>query len=203
MKCWVCGKEATKRRGIGTKDVAFLGVNPFEDYNQRCYCEKCFAEVMAERARDMSEYVRLRKKVMFERAVDILEHQNLDLYDYKEAIEAVREFAEERPDKFDSSYEMIAAIILVENEIGCKLQHPVGKYQVDFYIPEKRVVLEIDGERHKHRKSRDSERDRDIKAILGAGWQIVRIKTEYLDKQADMLVEAIDAVIRQRNAGLL
>ena len=69
------------------------------------------------------------------RALCILEKQDLCIYDYKEAIDAVREFAEEQPDKFDSAYEMIAAIILVDNEIECKPQYKVGVYQCDFCIP--------------------------------------------------------------------
>ncbi len=195
-QCWVCGGQATTHRNIGERTGIFF--EPFKEDVQRCYCDSCFRKVMEQRRKDHAEYVRLKKKLMFERAVCILERQDLCIYDYKEAINAVREFAEEHPDKFDSAYEMIAAIILVDNEIECKPQYKVGDYQCDFCIPAWKVILEIDGDRHRHRKEYDSDRDKAIVAMLGEEWQIVRIKTEYLDMKADLLVEAIKEVIRHR-----
>lgn len=195
-KCWVCGRQATKHRNIGEKTGFFF--DPYREDVQRCYCDSCFKLVMEQRRKDQEEYIRLKKKLMFERAICILEKQDLCIYDYKEAIDAVREFAEEQPDKFDSAYEMIAAIILVDNEIECKPQYKVGKYQCDFCLPEWKVILEIDGDRHRYKKSYDSDRDKAIIAQLGNEWHIVRIKTEYLDLKADMLVEAIKGVMRER-----
>lgn len=199
MKCWICGNPATKTRAIGTNDG--FTITPFEEHHQRCYCEDCFSSVMAEKAQDTHEYIRLKKKLMFERAVDILEHQNIDLYQYREAINAVQEFAAEKPDKFDSAYEMLAAIILVQNRVQCELQYKIGPYQVDFMLPCEYVILEIDGERHKHRKSYDSDRDKYIKSKLGQNWEIIRIKTEYLDEHADRLVTAIRRVCERREFG--
>ena len=194
-KCWICGRKATAHRNIGTADFCMM---PFDERVQRCYCESCYNDVTEQYKRDMSEYLRLKKKLMFERAVRKLERQDLELYDYQEAIQAVEEFATEHPDKFDSAYEMMAAIILVDNEIACELQRKIGPYQCDFYIPSMKVILEIDGDRHKHRKEFDSKRDKAIKQELGPGWNVVRIKTDYLDQKADLLVEAIKSVIEER-----
>ena len=199
MKCWICGKPATKTRAIGMND-GFTRI-PFDEENQRCYCEACFSAVAAEREADTREYVRLRKKLMFERAVDILEHQNINLYEYQKAVKAIQEFAAEKPDKFDSAYEMLAAIILIQNGIRCTAQYKIGPYQVDFMLPYEHVILEIDGERHKHRKDHDSNRDKYIKENLGRDWEIIRIKTDYLDKHADRLVEAIHKVCDYRVFG--
>lgn len=198
MNCWKCGKPGTNHRNIGERSAFFKDLKPFDAENQRCYCDKCFKMVTEQMKADEKEYIRLKKKLMFERAVRILESQKLNIYDYQEAIQAVEEFAIEKPDKFDSSYEMIAAIMLIDNEIECELQHKVGKYQCDFYIPSLKLILEIDGDRHKNRKAYDSARDMEIKKELGTGWEIVRIQTEYLDQKADMLVEAIRSVLRKR-----
>lgn len=187
-KCWKCGNA----------EIA-LNESYVYDGMQRCYCKDCLAEVSGQYKNDLKEYIRLKKKLMFERAVRIMERQSLDIYDYQEAIQAVEEFAREKPDKFDSAYEMIAAIILIDNEIECKLQQKVGKYQCDFCIPSMKVILEIDGERHDHKKRYDSARDSEIMATLGSGWNIVRIKTDYLDQKAELLVEAIKAVVAERN----
>lgn len=199
MKCWICGKTATKTRSIGVSDGFTLV--PFAGTHQRCYCDSCYAKMVAEKARDTKEYVRLRKKLMFERAVDILEHQRIDMYEYQEAMQAVQEFAAEQPDKFDSAYEMLAAIILINNRIDCKMQYKFGQYQVDFFLPTERVILEIDGERHTHRKGYDTKRDQFIKSQLGNDWEIIRVKTEYLDQHADRLVDAIRRVCDHRAFG--
>ena len=198
MNCWKCGKPGDNHRNIGEKDSFFGVFRPFSLEAQRCYCDDCFKTVTEQTKADTKEYIKLKKKLMFERAVRILESQKLNIYDYQEAIQAVEEFVSEHPDKFDSSYEMVAAIILIDNEIECKLQYKVGKYQCDFYIPSLKLILEIDGDRHKNRKAYDSERDLAIKKELGAGWEIIRINTEYLDQKADLLVEAIRSILRKR-----
>ena len=200
MRCWICGKPATRTRKIGYYDKYEI-LQPIKTYQQRCYCDECFDSEQEQIKADNKEYVRLKKKLMFERAVDILERQKLDLYKYREAIKVVQEFVEEQPDKFDSSYEMIAAIVLIFRRIECKLQQKIGKYQVDFMLPVEQVILEIDGERHKHRKDYDSKRDAFIKSELGKDWEIIRINTEYLDWHADRLATAIHKVLDHRAFG--
>ena len=200
IKCWICGEEATETRAY---DVIYLGdVVPKEvSKYTRCYCAKCKAEVDEQEKADRELYIKLKKREMFRRACNLLEKQNTNMYKYKEAIEAVQEFVEEQPDKFDSSYEVLAAIVLIHNRIHCKMQYKVGRYQVDFCLPELFVLLEIDGDRHKYKKEQDSERDRIIKKTLGPVWDIVRINTEYLDMNAKKLPDAIQKVIDYRETG--
>lgn len=197
--CWICGGDATEHRNIGERDPFFGSMTPYSEDSQRCYCTDCFQKVKEQLKEDQREYIRLKKKLMFERAVRTLERQNIDIYDYQEAIQAVGEFAEEKPDKFDSSYEMVAAIILINHGFKCELQKRIGKYQVDFYIPSIKVVLEIDGDRHKHQRESDSWRDIEIKNKLGAGWNMVRIGTENLDTRAESLIRGIYAVLENRS----
>ena len=128
----------------------------------------------------------------------MLEEQHTDMYSYQEAIDVVHDFLENNVDKFDSSYEVLTAIVLVHNKIYSKMQQKVGKYQVDFLLPDLMVVLEVDGERHKQRKEYDSVRDKAIKKQLGPYWEIIRISTEHLDKNAKKIPEAIDKVIEYR-----
>lgn len=196
--CWNCGKDGAEKREYFEYGDEFGDSIIACDVVQRCYCKECSNVVASQYKKDLQDYIRLKKKMMFERAVRIMERQRLDIYDYQEAIKAVEEFAREKPDKFDSSYEMIAAIVLINNEIKCELQYKVGKYQCDFCIPSMKVILEIDGDRHKYKKKYDSVRDTEIIATLGRGWNIVRIKTEYLDQKAELLVEAIKAVVEDR-----
>lgn len=199
MKCWICGGEATETRVIEYDGLSMVpkDLSPYT----RCYCKKCREEVDEKEKRERTLYIRLKKHEMFLKACNILEKQHTNMYEYKEAIEAVEEFVEERPDKFDSSYEVLAAIVLVHNRIYCKMQYKVGSYQVDFCLPELGVILEIDGERHQYKKKQDSERDKFIKKELGPGWDIIRIKTDYLDQNAKKLPTAINKVIDYRETG--
>lgn len=199
IKCWNCGADATETIGHIYRNGDVIP-KPLNKYS-RCYCGECEKKVSTTEKEERKLYIKLKKREMFRKACDILENQHTDMYEYKPAIEVVGDFIEENPDKFDSSYEALTAIILVHNRIMSKMQYKVGRYQVDFLLPELRVVLEIDGERHKNRKEYDSERDRSIQKALGTGWKIIRIPTEHLDKNAKKLPIAIYKVIEYRQNG--
>lgn len=195
MNCWICGKTATTTRPV------FNGSyweTPTISEKHRCYCEKCLKEEEQRESEERRLYIKLKKREMFRKAVKLLESQNTDMYEYKEAIEVVKDFLEDNVDKFDSSYEVLTAIVLVHNHIYSKMQYKVDKYQVDFLLPDLLVVLEIDGERHKHRKDYDSVRDKEIKKILGPHWEIIRISTDNLDKNAKKIPDAINKVLEYR-----
>ena len=154
---------------------------------------------MAELEKERIEYKILRKKMMFESAIENLEKQSLLLWNYKEAIDTVERFNLENLDKFDSSYEIIAAIILIHNKINTKVHYKINDYEVDFLLPDICVVLEIDGDRHKYKVSTDGVRDYNLQMKLGADWEIIRIKTDYLDKHADRLLSAIYRIMKMRD----
>lgn len=210
--CWICGEPATAHyemyRAIPeileryepgeymrARDIAFT------ECHQREYCEKCFKEVDEQHKANVNEYVRLKAILMHERAVRSLEHQKAKLLDYKEAINDVREYMLEKPEKIESSQEALAAIILIHNRIETKVQYHVGKYRVDFFLPELMTCLEIDGELHRTKKTYDSNRDAEIKQMLGEGYDVVRIPTKYIDQNAQRLVDAIKQVRIERITG--
>lgn len=213
MKCWECNKDGVKQFYLGESDLIYdkstdteklLG---FNFISQRWYCEDCFNRIAQERKTDRVEYIRLKKKLMFERAVRLLERQELDLYDYKEALEAVNELSVENPNWFDSAHEMVAAAIIIDNEIAAKHHYSVAGYEVDFFIPELKIVLEIDGYLHEHSISKDRKRDIKIRQALGKEYEIIRIGTKYLEENAELLIEAAKTMrkekqkIRKSNGG--
>lgn len=146
---------------------------------------------------------------MFERAIKTLEKQAIDIYEYKDIIEQMSEYVNENPEKFDSAQEIIAAIILVDNAVKVKTQYKIERYRVDFYIPEYKIVLEIDGDFHKNNLFRDNQRDIKIREILGDDWETVRISTAYIDRNARALVDAMLSIkvekqkIRKQHNGFL
>lgn len=200
--CWECGNVVEEwDRYILFENEKVKQYVKFIQPHTRVFCKECHDRLEKQQEEEDRLYVRLRKKRMFDKACLLLERQFIPMYEYQGAINVVKDAIEENPDKFDSSYEMIAAIVLVQNRIYSKTQYKVGRYQVDFLLPEIGVVLEIDGERHKYRKGYDSIRDEEIKKTLGAGWDVIRIDTKYLEKSAAKLPEAIDRVIDYRETG--
>lgn len=203
-KCWLCGAEATEFPTLWS-GTAFDKT----PYSQRAYCKACAEKQAKDLRESKAQYIRLRKKLMFERAVRMFERQDVDVYEYEEAIKAVQDFSEKNPDKFDSAEEMLAAVILIDNEINIGIGKQVGKYTVDILLPDLFVMLEIDGQTHRGKVYYDNERDKELRVILGGKWEVVRIKTEYIQQNAEMLVEAIKAIyaekkkLRKQNNGLL
>lgn len=193
IKCWECGAEA-QRTKILTRYSDYNSLSP----KYRCYCTECLKRVREEEKQDEIEYVRLKKKIMFNSAVEKLESQNIDMYRLKPAIDKVKTYIENNPDKADSSYEIITAIVLINAGVVFQMQKKILNYQVDFYIPSHKVILEIDGERHKSRKGYDKARDEQIIDAVGYDWNLVRIGTEHLDKKAVNLVKAIDGILQMR-----
>ena len=156
MKCWECDKEGTKQFDLKKAEYLFDELFDFVPASQRWYCDECFARITEERKTDKDEYIRLKKKLMYERAVRILEKQDVDLYEYKDALEIVKRYSDQNRDTFDSADEMVAAAVLIKNGKRIKAQHKVAGYRVDFYIPSMKIALEIDGYTHKYSKQRDS-----------------------------------------------
>lgn len=186
--CWICGKPATKL-GVLKKWENGSWSSPLS--NQRCYCDSCFSKVETERRESKEQYLRLKKALMLERAIRLLEKQGVDIYDYKEEIETVSEYINENLDKFDSADEIVACIILLWNRVQAKPQYKIGKHRVDFYIPEHKIILEIDGYMHKHITYEDSQRDITIREQLGDDWEVVRIGTEHIESKAELLWQAV------------
>ena len=191
IKCWSCGRDAEKTsRG---------GVFPSEHFV--CYCRECYEDFVKTENEENAMYVYLKHKRMLDSAIHILEDQKTDMYRYREAIDAVSDHIKENPDKYDSAYEVVAAIVLIQNRIRVKMQYAIGRYRVDFYLPDLGIILEIDGDRHRYNKTKDNKRDATIKNIIGRDIDIIRIKTEFLYQNARKLPIAIREVHKYHSDG--
>jgi len=209
-KCWICGKPGA--------EYSYVEYNPLllfeakseniklreelkqdrDDMQQRMFCKECFERRNAELSEKREQYARLKKQLMLERAVRMLEKQALDIYQYRDIIEDFEQYVTENPEKFDSAHEMIASMMLVDNGIKAKIQYKIDRYRVDFYIPDMKIVLEIDGELHAHNLYRDNERDIKVREVLGHDWETVRIGTKYLEQNAPAMVDAMIAIKNEK-----
>lgn len=202
--CWICGQEAETTAHMNRYVIngAVFFTPKSMSRKLRCYCEKCKIEYENQKKEDTAEYIRLKKQAMFENAMANIEKSGkVDMYNLRPAIDKTKLYLEKNPDKFDSSYEVIAVIMLIDAGCQIQLQAKVGRYQVDIMIPNRHLIVEIDGDRHAHRKEYDSQRDITIKEILGPEWDILRIKTEYLEQNPTKLVKAINYLREYKHTG--
>ena len=84
-------------------------------------------------------------------------------------------------------------------------QHPIGGYVLDFYCPELKLCVEVDGQSH----DTDARVGYDIKRtdkLAAYGVTVVRLRNEYIDEQPDgawsVIVAAVEEAMRARNTGL-
>ena len=193
-RCWNCGEIIPEDQ--------FYGCG-------RRFCEKCETQHMEKYKGVVNEYAIIKNRVMFERAMRMMEKAGCRMTKYKRYARAVEAHSKENPEQYRSSDEMIAAIVLLEAGYDFQMNKAIGKYHIDIFIPSIYVCLEIDGDRHKYSKKEDGQRDLEIRHTLGSKWEIIRIPTKYLEKEQGKIVEAIESVyklkkeFRGRNGGVL
>lgn len=198
LTCWYCGHEIPS-------SVAY--------HSQRSFHPDCLIKFQTERDKQLEDYLRLKMKVMFERALREMEKQD-DVYvtKYYDEAQLVREMALNNVNKFQSSDEMMAAMELVRKRVKTKVQYHIGHRRVDFLLPELHVALEIDGALHRFKINKDSQREIEIMddlKKLGGNWEIIRVPTDLIEKNLTKLVPAIKALykvrqeLRAKNGGFL
>jgi very-short-patch-repair endonuclease len=101
---------------------------------------------------------------------------------------------------FQSSDEILVALGLIRK--GLKIRHQVkmGRWKVDFIIPDLKVVLEVDGILFHPKEIKKKERARDaaIIAHLEPEWELIRITDQILEKNIQKLVSAIKKIKAER-----
>lgn len=69
-------------------------------------------------------------------------------------------------------------------------QVPVDCYIVDFYCPEKKLIVEVDGSIHEEKDVQERDRDREA-FFLGKGLRVLHIKNEEVFRALDRSCEKI------------
>lgn len=195
VKCWKCGKT------ISTKM-----------FNLRLYCDDCKIKYESEYNEKLEAYLILKAEFMLDRAFKILENQNvpINILEYKECGETIAEYNKENHySKFDSDYEMVAAMQLLKDKINIKIHPKIATHRADFVLKEEKVVLEIDGFLHEHSLDKDYNIDAKMYKELGREWEVVRIPTNYIENNISALYEAIMEIklykqkLRKQNNGII
>jgi very-short-patch-repair endonuclease len=73
----------------------------------------------------------------------------------------------------------------------------MGRYVVDFYCAQLKLVLEVDGTQHADRPMADYDGER-TSFLEACGIEVVRIPNELLARDSLIVEEVIDSAIRRR-----
>lgn len=160
--CDNCGNEYVKRR---------------YNSNDEHLCDKCRymrkKKIQAKEKIDL-EGVQTKNEIKFEKAIEEMKKQVIWNAKYK----GCAEVAKKRVEFYGSIPEMMVAIQLLYLGYRITPQQKIGKYRVDFLIPRKKIVLEIDGKIF-HAKQ-NSNREATIQLSLGLDWNIIHIPAELI-----------------------
>jgi len=82
-------------------------------------------------------------------------------------------------------------------QLGYKFrrQYPAGPYVLDFYCPQIRLCVELDGDVHADRLAKDATRDA---WLASQGIHTIRVTTAQLYEQPERVVEFIHLACEQR-----
>lgn len=102
-------------------------------------------------------------------------------------------------DNFGSKQEAMIAIQLERNGVIYETQRNIGGYKVDFFIPQLRIILEIDGALYHTNENDTFLRDRKIMSCLGEKWEIVHLEDCMVPEYTWNLYLTLPMIVEQRN----
>ena len=91
--------------------------------------------------------------------------------------------------------------LLHHKQLGCKFrrQYPAGPYVLDFYCPQTKLCVELDGDAHAGRLAQDTNRDA---WLANHGIHTIRVTTAQLYEHPGSVVEFIHVTCLQRSGQL-
>lgn len=181
ITCSVCGTEKIRSRSYSRQK------------KYTCHDCKCIRDGIK------NEDTAMRKEIKFAKAIDNIEATVGDLEPYRDAIEKVKKSLH-HTSWFRSTEEIMVAIELLKNGVKAIHQQKIGKYKVDFVLPDYKVLLEIDGKPFHNSDTRAAEgmRDGSIILTMGLDWEMVRIDTGRINKDITKLLPSIQTILDNR-----
>lgn len=177
VKCAKCGKDIW--RNSYTRGANYI-------------CDYCKKQIRSEkRLQEIKSDSRTINEKRFDKAVDNLRKQGIDLDEYANVIE----IAKSRMFDYGSTQEVMFAIEVLKRKYKISPQTKVGKYRIDFAIPTIKLLVEVDGHPFHSDDITTNFRDNEINAMTLQKWKIVHIPTSIIDKDVK---KAVDIVLSNR-----
>ena len=209
-------EEVTMERGVNVDGVPYIAKLFRGICLRKVYlfkCDKCGAEIQKtsyQRNRTYTcNYCRrknLKKKKLYEQPWDSIKTPADERFD--KAIERIRDqvndfggykksisMAQKRCEKYGSVPEAMVAIELLKLGYRIIPQQKVGRYRVDFALPDEKIIVEVDGKIY-HQNGYNGKREAVIQYSMGMDWKIIHIPAEKIDKNIQKLKEIMDAFIK-------
>lgn len=214
---------------LSDNELAVLGVKRVPGKNKRCSyvvpCDVCGKKFHVTTYNTLNLYRcfscekkravdRNRIKKLAKERIELQEcrEENVDFEHYHRFESAVEnlnpkyyfaiEQAEKFKEKFDSVPEVIACVELLY--IGARViaHQKVGAYTVDFYLPDEKVIVEIDGKLYHANLDKEFRRDLVLKNMLGSEWEIKHIPAETLKQNHAMFGRSMKKYLDDRRFDL-
>ena len=80
------------------------------------------------------------------------------------------------------------------NGFKFRRQHPIGQFFADFFCPEARLVIEIDGSQHADELASDENR---TEFLRDAGYEVLRFWNHEIRSEIDTVVQRIADALEQ------
>ena len=170
--------------------------------NKKYSCEECKDKNKISVKMEQEENIFDKKEEKLKTAVKRIS-EVADINKYEKAINLIHKNLH-NAGWFQSTEEIMVGIELIKCGEKIKHQVKIGKYCVDFAIPSKKLVIEVDGTifHPKSLRGKEYERDEYIKYMQGHDWQIVHISDTDINTNVTKLGKAIISLQRGRQAML-
>jgi very-short-patch-repair endonuclease len=177
LKCSSCGEDIISNKYIRGKSNI---------------CDKCKSKDL-DVARRVKEGNMLRiAKNKLSKMVKLISDESIKK-EYQNAVSEVEKITFDQI-KFDSSAEIMVAIELTKSHIPFKHHEKIAGYEVDFFLPDEKIILEVDGIiYHNATVELDKYRDDQILNYLGSDYRVVRV----LDKSINYSVLNLMCIIEE------
>lgn len=126
-------------------------------------------------------YAKLIKTFIFENNYKIIE----ETYKFLGGKENINLYLPQR--NLELVFKELLEHALQEFEISFEHQYQIGKYRVDFFIPEYNLAIEYDESYHELKIKEDSEREKEINKILGCDF----VRCGYKDSNIKNIIKIL------------
>ena len=79
-------------------------------------------------------------------------------------------------------------------DVPFRRQVPIGHYIVDFVAPRAKLVVEVDGRCHEHRRTADARRDRKLARL---GYRVLRLDAALVRRQLPLALARIRRALEE------
>ena len=134
-----------------------------------------------------------KEEKRYRSAVEAIEKQVGSLKGYEKAVDICRKATY----KYGSIPEAMLAIELIRKVYRIIPQQKVGKYRVDFALPNEKLIIEVDGSIYHTNKQKELEREASINYAIGLDWHFVHLPAESISKDVRKVVR----LLKKRDTG--